>query len=535
MMTLVAAMLFNRPQEEPGVQELATKVESYRAREAQTPSSRLREPLQRKISELTELETDPHFSRLPRETQDYLRSRLHELKDYRTYEEKLRALPRIERIRSTRELDEAENNLTRLVVPAEHQPDWNQTDAVLYRAQLLEDIKALRKAIAQTEDWYDSLTGRGVKLWTFAGQGPGVPLSWSDWQRSVQVLLGEADSLPHRPEDKLPGSSILYGTVLQIDRVAAARDSWETLRHRLERVRDLSAALGLPGSLPGRSPLDIPAGFQADLAVGRLQELEKVYPRFQQEFNLSDLPEAIVAEVRQTARTRYEHVIKAGQEVVLRHLKEVNPGDQESPEGWRRLQPWLSAPEDLRAWRVLAVVLARLQDPAAADPVSALDVFLRRERFDIHLRRLELEIPDDAKVRPEGKLQIHHISASEKSPPLVFELSGDERHDARRRITKFGFQLLGDGNLNYKPGDTLWADLPVQNGGAPRWMLTWARNRSQVYQFERLLRPPRLHSKDKENTRGEVQEGISLDIIPEDGVPKVPDLMPVVPVPLEPR
>src|SRR5207244_11141351 len=58
MAALVTGLLFNRSHEDPGIQELATKVESYRAREAQTASSRLREPLQRKISELTELKTD---------------------------------------------------------------------------------------------------------------------------------------------------------------------------------------------------------------------------------------------------------------------------------------------------------------------------------------------------------------------------------------------------------------------------------------------------------------------------------------------
>jgi len=226
-------------------------------------------------------------------------------------------------------------------------------------------------------------------------------------------------------------------------------------------------------------------------------------------------------------------VIRAGQEVVLRHFKEANPGGRESLEAWRRLQSWLSAPDDLKAWRVLAVVLTRLQDGGAEDPVSALDVFLRRERFDINLRRLALEIPDASKVRPEGKLLVHHFSGAEKTPPLTFEPTGEERHDGRRRVMRYGFGPSGDSSIAYKPGDTLWADLPVQNGGSPGWMLTWARNRSQLYQFERLARPPRLHPKDKENTQGEVQEGISLEITPEGGVPKVPDLMPVVPVPLE--
>src|SRR5438876_3454658 len=110
MLALLAALLFGRPPEEPRIQELATKVESYRAREPQTPSSRLREPLQRKISELTELKTERHFSRLPPEKQDYVLTHLQELQDYRAYEEKLRAVPRSERVHSARELEEVENS-----------------------------------------------------------------------------------------------------------------------------------------------------------------------------------------------------------------------------------------------------------------------------------------------------------------------------------------------------------------------------------------------------------------------------------------
>jgi hypothetical protein len=533
MIGLSTALIFNRPQEDPAVQELATKVESYRAREAQTPSSRLRGQLQRRISELTELETDPQFSRLAKEKQDYVQTRLKELQDYRAYEEKLAVLPRIDQLHSEQELAAQENSLMRLTLPTQHQTDWSQTDAALYRAQLLDDLKALRKAVAQTEDSYDSLIRRGQELWSFAGSSPGAPLSWPDWQTKVRALLAEADAPPHHPADRLPDSTVVYGTVFHIDRVAAARDQWDTLRRRLERVRDLSTALGLASTQSQRSPLDIPAGFQADLAAGRLQELERNYPRFQQEFTLSDLPEAIVAEVRQAAHPRYHHAIEAGQEVVLRHLKEVSTEGQESPEAWRRLRSWLAAPEDLKGWRVLATVLARLQDPAAGDPISSLDAFLGRERFDITLKRLMLDIADDAKARPDGRLEVHLLSAGTERAPLIFEPTGEERHDARRRVTRYGFQPVGENSLTYKPGDSLWANLPVQHAGSTGWMLTWARSRSQVYQFERLVQPPRLHPKDKENTQGELQEGISLEITPANGVPIVPDLMPVVPVPLE--
>jgi hypothetical protein len=49
-----------------------------------------------------------------------------------------------------------------------------------------------------------------------------------------------------------------------------------------------------------------------------------------------------------------------------------------------------------------------------------------------------------------------------------------------------------------------------------------------MFQFERLQRPPRLHKMPEEPTRGTLEEEVRLLILPSDGVPRVPDLMPVV-------
>ena len=80
----------------------------------------------------------------------------------------------------------------------------------------------------------------------------------------------------------------------------------------------------------------------------------------------------------------------------------------------------------------------------------------------------------------------------------------------------------------YRPGDLLYAVLPVQRHGEGDWRLTWGRGRSQRYQFERLVRPPRLHRKDQDNTQGELLDDVQLVLQPAEGVPSLPDLMPVV-------
>ena len=78
--------------------------------------------------------------------------------------------------------------------------------------------------------------------------------------------------------------------------------------------------------------------------------------------------------------------------------------------------------------------------------------------------------------------------------------------------------------LTYRPGDALWASLPLRDD----WMFTWVRCHSLRYQFERLTRPPRLHKSNATTTSGTLEEEVRLTILPADGVPRVPDLMPVV-------
>jgi hypothetical protein len=67
-----------------------------------------------------------------------------------------------------------------------------------------------------------------------------------------------------------------------------------------------------------------------------------------------------------------------------------------------------------------------------------------------------------------------------------------------------------------------------KEGDDRAWMLTWARDRSELYQFECLTRPARLHRQDLPNTSGDLTDDIRVTVDPERGLPKVPDLIPVV-------
>jgi len=133
-------------------------------------------------------------------------------------------------------------------------------------------------------------------------------------------------------------------------------------------------------------------------------------------------------------------------------------------------------------------------------------------------------------VVPAGALTMYHApSGAEPAPALTFRLTDDFGHrDPQAQVTHYSFDREKGAAIAYRPGEVLYAVLPVKKDGEGDWVLTWARSRSEVYQFERLVRPPRLHRKDQENIKGELLDDVHLAIQPAHGVPTVPDLMPVV-------
>ena len=76
-----------------------------------------------------------------------------------------------------------------------------------------------------------------------------------------------------------------------------------------------------------------------------------------------------------------------------------------------------------------------------------------------------------------------------------------------------------DRKIEFTPGDGLYAELPLADGRT----LRWDRSRSRLYRFEALRNEPVLLE-----TGRPPADGVGLKVRPENGVPKVPDLMPQV-------
>jgi hypothetical protein len=192
---------------------------------------------------------------------------------------------------------------------------------------------------------------------------------------------------------------------------------------------------------------------------------------------------------------------------------------------------WLEDPQELASWRALARVMVRLIDPkrTEADPVNDLTGFLKQDAFDLDLRRLTLEIPDRLDKRPSDDLTVYlEIPGEDQAKKLRFEIT-DKQRDAQRGVTQYLLRASKQQTIAYHPGDVLWAALPLRDVDQrdQEWSLTWARGHSELYQFERLIRPPRLRPKDQPAAEGTIVEDVRISVT-QGSLPPVPDLLPVV-------
>lgn len=515
----------------------------YLLRDADMPTEaeRLRTPipaLRERLKELRAVQNDPQFETLSAPQQQLVRDRLDELEAYLHYFDRLMQSPRPREVHTATALREVRQSLkTEFAPPREA---WKDTAAGRLHDERLKDVEALDAAARKAEDWYRDSSARAEKLRTFAGQPTGrgaAGINWDNWTAASELLLSPDHRPPFTGAASVPdaATTLTYeATVLRFEEVAAARVDWETKKGRLHRVLDLCSALGLASANEKRpAVLVIPRRFTLSAARDRRNELEQAYPSYKRDFIFENVPEAIRPRVDQDAHTYYEHLLEPAQAAVLKQLEQAGSGAEETRPRWDSVRTWLRDPKELHDWRVPAQVLIRLHDPTsrhtpeASDPISGLAEFLDRGSFSLSIRRLTLEIPERLERRPaaDAVLSIYHSATTDDKPALVFELSGEPERDPQRRVRRYSFRVRDPQTLTYRPGDALWATLPLRDD----WMLTWVRCRSLMYQFERLTLPPRLHERGKEaSTSGTLQDEVRLSILPADGAPRVPDLMPVV-------
>jgi hypothetical protein len=491
-------------------------VESLRAAEGPTAAARLGEGLDRRLHEWEAVEADPRFAQLPEPLQAFVQGRLDEGQAYERFRDDLAAIPPPGRARSLAELGRLEQRLTRLVPPTPYQAEWAGIDAVRERDRLLrKEVPAIRDAVARLTQFYFNLKNRATNLVAAAELSP-------EWEQRVRSVESAEKNPP------FPRTDPVQGVAHEFDDVGVARADWERSRDRLTRLRDVATALGLLGDDPAKAPLALgPPPAAAEIparASRRWQTLKSHYPDYAK-WSLAEFPDTVRPELDRRLRKSVEQATREGQRIILDKLKGLNISGKEEPADWPRVGEYLLSPT-LAEWRELVAYLNRLMDPAAEDPVQATAAFLRRTSFDLDPRRVQVRIPDtlsDAPVRPAGDLVLVYQKAAGGEPVrITLRPTGEPQRDKQSVVYTFA----GGSPVTYRPGDTFYAELPVRKGDTDL-KFTWASSRTLSFQFERLVREPRMHTPEQSNVEGSPADGV-VTTVTDGKFPTVPPMVPLV-------
>jgi hypothetical protein len=514
----IAGAIFLLNPSRPGGPTLADRVEHLKAAEGPTAATRLGSGLDRRLQAWLEIQSHPAFPELAGNLQDDVRIRLEEGQAYVQFRDEVATTPPPASARSIAELGQIDARLRKLTPPVPYQSEWAQTEAALQRDRLLKEIAGLRDAVARLTQFYFALKNRATNLLQVTELSP-------EWDQQVRDLETAEKSPPFARTDPTRGPAY------EFEDVTVAQADWQRSRERLLQLRDVATALGLVGAADEASaPLALrppPADASVpELAGRRWQILKTRYPDYAK-WSLANFPDAIRPELERRLRRSIDQSNRDGQRLILERLKAMNTTGKEDPADWPRIGEYLLTPP-LKDWRELTVFLAKLADPGAPDPVQTTAEFLRRTSFELEVNKLRLRIPDtlsDAPVRPNGDLVLEQRKEGVAPIRVVLRQSGEPERD--RQTLVYTFAATARQTLTYRPGDRFFAELPVRKGEQDL-KLTWAASRTTSFQFESLLREPRLHALDQKNIDGQLAEGV-VTTVTEGKFPSVPPMVPIVP------
>lgn len=514
--------------------ELISKIQNYQSREGQTPSQRLASgTLYRRLNELTELRADPDFEKLDKETRQYVEERLAEMQAYRDFRDRLEELRSPAEVRNEREAEHLKELLDNLKVPEKYRSEWEQTEAVQLRNKWLNDLRLLTRAVNEVYQWYQGLRSEASQLLV-------DPRTLDNqWNQQVRELFRKADSPPFRENDRLPDSTSLphprggvltYKPAFNFEQVRAAIRQWEDARDQLERLQAMASTLGLiedADSILVMPQLD-PTTNVLTLSRDRLARMEQKHPRFR-EWSFSQVPDAAQAQIRTALQTTYNQLLAMGRQIIAQKLREYRPIGSITRAEWNRVRDWLTR-DEVQPWRELLMVVEQMLGVPAPGAVGNLFAFLQKDSFDLELKVFRVKFPSrigGVSVRPVGDFYLKH-RPEQTSTVREFRYSLANRG----LIDEQGFYRYelagGESQLTYLPGDALWGEMKLDANAITKRVFTWSRPRTQIYQFEALRQAPYFHREDESASDGEVASTVEVQLIPEAGIPTLPELMPQV-------
>lgn len=191
------------------------------------------ENLQLRIDDLSEVEADPSFGKLPAAKQRSVRARLAEwksVKSYQDFEKALADIPDAKKARSITQLKEVSQRLSQLQEP-NNVPDSVKTgDAIRERERRLEDARILSDAAVQIQKQYSTVLEAGNMVLRNKNE-PKLP----ERIKGVFTLAKDLKT-PEKDKDKpLPGSDRLtYAAVFHLAEIQNLLGEWQKLKEKLE-------------------------------------------------------------------------------------------------------------------------------------------------------------------------------------------------------------------------------------------------------------------------------------------------------------
>jgi len=209
---------------------LEARVDELLARESGTNANA---NLLERINDLSRVQEDPGFAKLPATKQSSARERLAELKgikSYQDFEKSMAEIPDPKTARTIGQLNEITQRLSQLREP-EDLPDFLKPGGGIRERQLrLEDAQILSQAAEQMRKQYSMVLEAGNAVLRNRNE-PRLP----ERIREVFALARDLKT-PENDKDKpLPGSDRLtYAAVFQLAEIQSLLQEWKKLKEKLE-------------------------------------------------------------------------------------------------------------------------------------------------------------------------------------------------------------------------------------------------------------------------------------------------------------
>ena len=541
------------------LQKLTDRVATLQSQN-ELAASRLAEVnLPRRKNELEQIRRSQDFERLPTALQQYVKSRLREIEAYSAYKQEF-AAPQISPadVRTSGMFQKLQRDLeTKLAPPPESAGEWSETEAVRLRSKWRGDLSLLGDYEDRVHTWYRRLIAEATDLIANAQQ--------PDWRKQIGRLVRDASEPPFLPGGLAPrdwpgvpvsesqqlaiprGTPLTFGDVFRYERADFAKRDWEFTERRLLDLLDLTDALGLTANPDFKPEIGEPSAVLALpepngnanesrlLASSRLELLKKRFPRAAEriaQWQTGTFPEPLQQELSRRLRLAAETGLRHVRSLIDSELK-IEPGRQDTPADWRKLvdsPSGLLLQPELRDWGRLMQLLLFWSDPAGGggDPVVELAEFLKTEKFSFPISAIEIYLPNSLRVEvltPDGALKLTLTPPKGAAHVLELKQTAEVKSDANGSLYRF-VPAVPLTPLEYRPGDTFAAELPLK-AGPNKYAMHWTRSRTIAFAFEKLSLDPDLEGVQPAE-KPQRATGVRAKIRPEKAGGLVPELLPSV-------